>query len=196
MAAENERVSAEASRIESETKRANAESMRVSAEQGRVIAESERVLAENERAATITALSVQIADIKGYLSLTEDYILGLQVDYKNKTYTRIAGAKGLNAGDNFDKFSMYGGRKRCTVADDGTITSFYGDENYVEDGSIGQVMVYQPKFYYMITPIDLDPIEDGKGYHLRKANYYVCLKLDLNCILLFMIKMAMKSIMS
>ena len=144
------------------------------------VANNAKVTVENktneqiQRIPEITALSVQIADIKGYLSLTEDYILGLQVDYKNKTYTRLAGAKGLNAGDDFDKFSMYGGRKRCTVADDGTITSFCGDENYIEDGSIGQVMVYQPKFYYMITPIDLDPIEDGKGYHLRKANYYVC----------------------
>lgn len=144
------------------------------------VANNAKVTVENktneqiQRIPEITALSVQIADIKGYLSLTEDYILGLQVDYKNKTYTRIAGAKGLNAGDDFDKFSMYGGRKRCTVADDGTITSFCGDGNYIEDGSIGQVMVYQPKFYYMITPIDLDPIEDGKGYHLRKANYYVC----------------------
>ena len=85
------------------------------------VANNAKVTVENktneqiQRIPEITALSVQIADIKGYLSLTEDYILGLQVDYKNKTYTRIAGAKGLNAGDDFDKFSMYGGRKRCAT---------------------------------------------------------------------------------
>jgi hypothetical protein len=43
---------------------------------------------------------------------------------------------------------MYGGRMRCNVTDDGTITAFYGDSNYADDGSNGQVMVYQPKFYY------------------------------------------------
>ena len=48
---------------------------------------------------------------------------------------------------------MYGGRMRCNVLDNGTITAFYGDSNYTEDGSNGQVMVYQPKFYYLRTPI-------------------------------------------
>jgi len=28
-------------------------------------------------------------------------------------------------------------RMRCNVADDGTITAFYGDNNYREDGSNG-----------------------------------------------------------
>jgi hypothetical protein len=37
---------------------------------------------------------------------------------------------------------MYGGRMRCNVTDNGTITAFYGDSNYKEDGSNGQVMVY------------------------------------------------------
>ena len=105
--------------------------------------------------------------------MTDDDILGLQVDYKNKTFTRIAGAVNLTAGADFDKFKMYGGRKRCNVSDDGTITAYYGDDNYAEDGSNGQVMVYQPKFYYLVCPVVYDPIDTGIGYHLRKANYYV-----------------------
>jgi hypothetical protein len=51
-------------------------------------------------------------------------------------------------GTDFDSYVMYGGRTRCNVADNGTITAFYGDNNYTEDGSNGQVMIYQPKFYY------------------------------------------------
>ena len=51
-------------------------------------------------------------------------------------------------GQDFNKFAMYGGRTRCNVSDDGTITAFYGQSNYKEDGSNGQVMIYQPKFYY------------------------------------------------
>lgn len=103
---------------------------------------------------------------------TED-VLGITMDYKNKTCTRIAGAKNLIAGADFDKFSMYGGRKRCNVSDGGTINAYYGDEGYTEDGSNGQVMVYQPKFYYLVCPLEYDRQETGYGYHLRKANYYV-----------------------
>ena len=103
----------------------------------------------------------------------ESDVLGLQVDYKNKTFTRIASAVNLTAGSDFDKFKMYGGRKRCNVSDDGTINAYYGDEGYTEDGSNGQVMVYQPKFYYLVCPLEYDRQETGYGYHLRKANYYV-----------------------
>ena len=115
-----------------------------------------------------------VTDIRAYLGMieTED-VLGITMDYKNKTCTRIAGAKNLTAGADFDKFSMYGGRKRCNVSDGGTINAYYGDEDYKEDGSNGQVMVYQPKFYYLVCPLEYDRQETGYGYHLRKANYYV-----------------------
>ena len=115
-----------------------------------------------------------VTDIRAYLGMieTED-VLGITMDYKNKTCTRIAGAKNLTAGADFDKFSMYGGRKRCNVSDGGTINAYYGDEGYTEDGSNGQVMVYQPKFYYLVCPLEYDRQETGYGYHLRKANYYV-----------------------
>lgn len=59
------------------------------------------------------------------------------------------------------------GRRRCNVADDGTINAWYGDENYTEDGSNGQVMVYQPKFWYKTTPITLD------GIKIRKASWSI-----------------------
>lgn len=115
-----------------------------------------------------------VTDIRAYLGMieTED-VLGITMDYKNKTCTRIAGAKNLTAGSDFDKFSMYGGRKRCNVSDGGTINAYYGDEGYTEDGSNGQVMVYQPKFYYLVCPLEYDRQETGYGYHLRKANYYI-----------------------
>lgn len=115
-----------------------------------------------------------VTDIRAYLGMieTED-VLGITMDYKNKTCTRIAGAKNLTAGADFDKFSMYGGRKRCNVSDGGTINAYYGDEGYTEDGSNGQVMVYQPKFYYLVCPLEYDRQETGYGYHLKKANYYI-----------------------
>lgn len=114
-----------------------------------------------------------VADIRAYLGITADDIVGIQVDYKNKTFKRLAGAANLTKGFDFDKFTMFGGRKRCNVADDGSIVAWYGDADYKEDGSMGQVMVYQPKFYYLVCPVEYDPIDTGIGYHLRKANYYV-----------------------
>lgn len=119
---------------------------------------------------------VGVEDIKAYLGYPDTDIVGIQVDYANKSFQRLAGAYGLLGGSDFDKFEMFGGRRRCNLANDGTINAFFGDEGYAEDGSNGQVMVYQPKFYYKVVPLVLEPISDGIGYHLRKANYYVSTK--------------------
>lgn len=120
---------------------------------------------------------VDVDDVKAFIGYADDDIVGLCVDYENKTFTRLAGAVGLSQGVDFNKFEMFGGRRRCNVSDDGTITAYYGDEGYVEDGSNGQVMVYQPAFYYKVVPLKLEKNTDsGIGYHLRKANYYVSSK--------------------
>ena len=109
----------------------------------------------------------------GINSIDND-VVGVQINYSTGTNTRLAGAIGLTPGESFDKFKMFGGRKRCNVADDGTILAYYGDDNYKEDGSNGQVMVYQPKFYYLVVPIAYEPIDNEVGgYHLKVANYYV-----------------------
>ncbi|MBD5083004.1 MAG: BppU family phage baseplate upper protein [Clostridiales bacterium] len=115
----------------------------------------------------------EVEEVKAFVGYNDSDILGLQIDYENKKFNRLAGAVGLNAGDDFDKFDMYGGMKRCNVSDGGTITAYYGDSNFKEDGSNGQVMVYVPKFYYKVVPIKLDKINEGTGYHIRKANYYI-----------------------
>lgn len=122
-------------------------------------------------------LSNEVADIKAYIGYTSEDIVGLCVDFENKTFTRLAGAVGLSQGVDFNKFAMYGGRRRCNVSDDGTILAYYGDEGYTEDGSNGQVMVFQPKFYYKVVPLKLEKNNDSSiGYHLRKVNYYVSSK--------------------
>lgn len=132
-----------------------------------------------EQSNTIRRVSVAdvkseiLSDIQAELGYNDPDIIGLQVDYENKSFKRLSAADGLEAGTDFDGFQIYGGRKRCTVADDGTINHYYGEEGYVEDGSDGQVMVYQPKVYYRVTPLKLEKQTDGIGYHLRKANYYI-----------------------
>ena len=85
--------------------------------------------------------------------------VGLSIDYENKNMGHTQEA---TASTNFNQYSMFGGRMRCNVADDGTINAFYGDPGYTEDGSNGQVMVYQPKFYYQRVPINTVNITVGK----------------------------------
>lgn len=97
--------------------------------------------------------------------------LGLEIDYENKLFTRVQDAASYSMGNDFSAYSMYGGRIRCNVADNGTILAFYGDANYKEDGTNGQVMVYQPKFYYARVPAKLSSIKFGKA--IRKETVVV-----------------------
>ena len=88
--------------------------------------------------------------------------LGIDIDYANRLYARTQEATTLTMGNDFNTYSMYGGRVRCNVADDGTINAFYGQNGYTEDGSNGQVMVYQPKFYYKRIIRQAEEIAKGK----------------------------------
>ena len=88
--------------------------------------------------------------------------VGLDVDYANRVNTRIQEAVGKTMGTDFDMYPMYGGRMKCNVADDGTINAFYGDNNYTENGTNGQVMIYQPKFYYKRIIRTADELTKGK----------------------------------
>ena len=78
---------------------------------------------------------------------------GIDLDYENKVYDRTQTTAYNYSAEKFNSYAMFGGRMRCNVSNNGTITAWYGDENYREDGSNGQVMVYQPKFYYARVPL-------------------------------------------
>ena len=158
------------SNLDASVKTANTALQSLQAENTSAMSNLNKLQSENFNSQEILS---GVADLRAYLGLTDDDILGIQMDYKNKTCTRIAGATNLTAGADFDRFKMFGGRRRCNASNDGTITAYFGDTGYKEDGSNGQVMVYQPKFYYLVCPVVYDPIDTGIGYHLRKANYYV-----------------------
>lgn len=121
----------------------------------------------------IRRLENNITNLEGFVGYSDDDILGLEVDYENNQFTRLAGAVGRTAGQAFDSFGMFGGRQRVNLSDDGTVNARFGDSGYVEDGSNAQVMVEQPKFYYRVVPLKTERIEDGEGLHLLKARYYV-----------------------
>ena len=88
---------------------------------------------------------------------------GLEINYQEKSYSRTQESTHYSMGGDFNAYPMYGGRTRCNVADNGTITAFYGDSNYRDDGSNGQVMIYQPKFYYQRIPLKIDTGERGQA---------------------------------
>src|SRR6056297_1214245 len=93
-------------------------------------------------------------DITDIATISADNII-LSGDYgiewdksSDPSLTRLGSASSLTQGSDFDSLYPWGGMKRCNVADDGTVNDFYGDTNYAEDGSNGQVMVRIPKFWY------------------------------------------------
>lgn len=110
------------------------------------------------------------SDLSILLAKNEIYELestvGITIDYEARTITRVHESKNYQAGSSFDKYNMYGGRKKCIVDNEGNIVAWYGDANYTEDGSLGDVMIYQPKFYYQRAIIKS---EDGTvGQIVRK----------------------------
>lgn len=119
------------------------------------------------------------AELAGFVGYTDSDIYGLEADFENNKFTRLAGAVGKNPGADFDEIRAFGGRRRCNVTNNGIVFAYYGDKNYQEDGfdtpSLTEIqcMVEQPKFYYKVVPIKIEKIEDADGYHLRKARYYI-----------------------
>jgi hypothetical protein len=85
--------------------------------------------------------------------------------------TRTQDATSYSMGEDFDHYKMFGGRMRCNVADDGFINAFYGEEGYTDDGSNGQVMVYQPKFYYQRIPMKTE--RNAVGKIIRKESLII-----------------------
>lgn len=108
----------------------------------------------------VLLLENEISNIKGYIGYSDIGIYGVEVDFENKVFTRLAGSIGRTAGTGFDDIRAFGGRRRCNLADNGVVNAYYGDAGYIENGSNGQVMVEQPKFYYKMVPLKIDRIQD------------------------------------
>lgn len=140
----------------------------------------------------IEDLQDQINELESYIGYSDVDIYGVEVDFQNKKFTRLAGAENLNGGTDFDGIIPFK-RRRCIVTNEGKVIAYQGEAGYVETGSLTQsitidsganagtyavgtkvqVMVEQPKFYYKVVPLKLEPISDGYGFHLRKARYYI-----------------------
>ena len=139
----------------------------------------------------INAMEAEIADLRAYVGYTDGDIYGVEVDFANKKFTRLAGAVGMAGGEPFDKVRAMGGRKRCNLTDDGVVVAYQGDPAFSSSGvltqaaTVGdttypvgtkvQVMVEQPKFYYKVVPMVLERTSDtaDQGWKTRKVRYYI-----------------------
>lgn len=108
----------------------------------------------------VNDVSASLADVKAFVGYNDADIYGVEVDFVNKTFKRLAGAVNKSPGADFNGIKAFGGRKRCNLSDVGVVNAYYGDAGYVETGSNGQVMVEQPKFYYKVVPLTIEPIAD------------------------------------
>lgn len=160
------------------------------------VSNSDNVTLQVDQAAVATVgdiqdLQNQIADLEAFIGYKDDDIYGVEVDFVNKKFTRLAGAVGKSGGASFDGVHCFGGRKRCNLTDDGKVVAYHGDAGYSETGALTraitigettypvgtkvQTMVEQPKFYYKVVPLELEIISEGDnyGHHMRKGRYYV-----------------------
>lgn len=140
----------------------------------------------------VNDLQGQIDNLEAYIGYQDTEIVGLEADFATSTFKRLAGAENRTPGASFNNLEPFGGRKRCILTNDGKVLAYHGQAGYTETGkltqaitigettypigTIVQVMVEQPKFYYKVVPLKLDKVQDGKGFHLRKARYYVSAK--------------------
>lgn len=136
----------------------------------------------------LTNLTADVADIKGYVGMVDPDIYGVEVDWKNNKFTRLSSAIGKNGGADFDNIAPWD-RRRCNVTDAGEVVAYYGDDGYTETGKLTQaiaigektwqvgtrvqVMVEQNMFFYRMVPLSLEPANDGYGWKVRKARYYI-----------------------
>ncbi len=160
------------------------------------VGNAENVSLEVDQAAVATIgdiqdLQKQIADLEAFIGYTADDIYGVEVDFVNKTFTRLSGAVNRTPGEGFDTINAFGGRKRCNLTNDGKVIAYYGDAGFTTTGkltqavtvgegdaavtypvgTIVQTMVEQPKFYYKVVPLLVE--KKAKGGITRKARYYV-----------------------
>ena len=144
----------------------------------------------------IQELEAKIADLQAFVGYTDAHIYGVEVDFKNKKFTRLAGAFGKTGGHAFDSVHCFGGRRRCNVTNDGKVVAYYGEGAFSTTGKLAQsvtiesgqyagtyaagtpvqVMVEQPKFYYKVVPLETEIVAEGEnhGHYTRKIRYYIC----------------------
>lgn len=139
--------------------------------------------------AQIVNLQEQIDDVKSFVGYESSDVYGVEVDFVNKKFTRLAGAENLTSGADFDKLAPWGGRKRCNLTNGGVMVAYRGETGYSEAGATSatitkgtteypsgtkvQTMVEQPLFYTKVVPVKSSVSSSGRGKKYDKARFYI-----------------------
>lgn len=139
--------------------------------------------------AQIVNLQEQIDDVKSFVGYESSDVYGVEVDFVNKKFTRLAGAENLTSGADFDKLTPWGGRKRCNLTNEGVMVAYRGETGYSEAGATSatitkgtteypsgtkvQTMVEQPLFYTKVVPVKSSVSSSGRGKKYDKARFYI-----------------------
>ena len=91
----------------------------------------------------ITDLQNQISDLQAFIGYVDNHIFGVEVDFVNKKFTRLAGAFGKTGGVAFDNVHCFGGRRRCNVTNEGKVVAYYGDAAFTTTGALTQAVTIE-----------------------------------------------------
>lgn len=109
----------------------------------------------------VSQIDINTTNINYLKQALDGTMISRYIDYDKPEMNLIVG--------DVNRFNVYKMMKRCNVDVDGTIKCYYGESEYKEDGSNGDVMVYLKKFYYKREILEASPIGDTVGgYHIKK----------------------------
>lgn len=107
----------------------------------------------------IQELQKQISDLQAFVGYTDDDIFGVEVDFVNKKFTRLAAAVNRTPGEGFDDIPCFGGRKRCNVTDDGRVAATTVKRDFPPRASLHRQLTATRKMWKnLILPCSLQAV--------------------------------------
>ena len=96
-----------------------------------------------------------------------DHTIGLTIDYVNKTCEYLAGSAQP------EELTCYTGRRRCVLNSNRQVVAYFGDTNYIEDGSNGNVMVELPPVWYRRVILESAAATNNQGNFIKKEQILI-----------------------
>lgn len=96
-----------------------------------------------------------------------DHTIGLTIDYINKTCEYLAGSAQP------EELACYTGRRRCVLNNNRQVVAYFGDANYTEDGSLGNVMVELPPVWYRRVILESAAATNNQGNFIKKEQILI-----------------------
>lgn len=120
---------------------------------------------------------------------------GIYFDFDTLYAKRVGISKNWLPGEDFDQLSIYGDRRKCMMALSGEIIKYEDEEGYDENGTgtsaltstelvgkngtifpagtIFNIMIEHPKFYYRVIPTRTTSKNNGSYYSIDAGYFYI-----------------------